>query len=44
MLNSQHDAQSRREPQRLDLSIVPGKSLGWFRLGAKQVQTATFFL
>ncbi|CAB4406148.1 unnamed protein product [Rhizophagus irregularis] len=33
MLNSQHDAQSRREPQRLDLSIVPGKSLGWFRLG-----------
>jgi hypothetical protein len=37
MLNLQHDAQSRREPQRLDLSIVPGKSLGWFRLGSQQV-------
>ncbi|RIA92291.1 hypothetical protein C1645_765441 [Glomus cerebriforme] len=34
MLNLQHDAQGRRELQRLDLSIVPGKSLGWFRLGA----------
>ncbi|CAI2171113.1 2419_t:CDS:10 [Funneliformis geosporum] len=32
MFNLQ-DSQNRREPQRLDLSIVPGKSLGWFRLG-----------
>ncbi|CAG8695122.1 8248_t:CDS:1 [Acaulospora morrowiae] len=29
-----HDIPSRHEQQRLDLSIVPGKSLGWFRLGA----------
>ncbi|RIB26842.1 hypothetical protein C2G38_2162196 [Gigaspora rosea] len=32
MINLQHDNSSRRE-QRLDLSIVPGKNLGWFRLG-----------
>ncbi|CAG8441338.1 1435_t:CDS:2 [Diversispora eburnea] len=32
MFNNTRDVQIRLE-QRLDLSIVPGKSLGWFRLG-----------
>ncbi|CAG8778413.1 22188_t:CDS:2, partial [Racocetra persica] len=28
-----HDNSNRRE-QRLDLSVVPGKNIGWFRLGS----------
>ncbi len=37
-------AMNGREPQRLDLAVAPGKSLGWFRLGISILVTVSKLL
>jgi hypothetical protein len=42
MISLQHEASTPREPQRLELVVIPGKSLSWIRLGIYQLSGHTF--